>query len=117
MRQSEKRVFPRVAVKLTAHCRIGNRFIRDAVADLSEGGLYLRTREPAREGTPVRVAIALPAHDGVRFCTLVGNVARIDRDSKGSARGLGVSFSGTDIAVTDREALHGFVRERASDAA
>lgn len=114
MRQSEKRVFPRVAVTLTAHCRIGNRFVRDAVADLSEGGLYLRTREPAREGTPVRVAIALPATDGVRFCTLVGSVARVDRDAKGGARGLGVSFSGQDIAVTDRETLHGYVRQRSA---
>ncbi|MEW5743200.1 MAG: PilZ domain-containing protein [Myxococcota bacterium] len=117
MRQSEKRVFPRVAVTLTAHCRIGNRFVRDAVADLSEGGLYLKTREPAREGTPVRVAIALPATDGVRFCTLVGSVARVDRDAKGSAKGLGVSFSSPDITVTDRQTLTGFVRARAVAAA
>ncbi|MCC6336710.1 MAG: PilZ domain-containing protein [Myxococcales bacterium] len=114
MRQSEKRVFPRVAVTLTAHCRIGNRFVRDAVVDLSEGGLYLKTREPAREGTPVRVAIALPALDGVRFCTLVGSVARVDRDAKGSAKGLGVSFSGQDITLSDRETLTGFVRARAA---
>ncbi|GMU61839.1 MAG: hypothetical protein AMXMBFR34_36020 [Myxococcaceae bacterium] len=114
MRQSEKRVFPRVAVTLTAHCRIGNRFVRDAVVDLSEGGLYLKTREPAREGTPVRVAIALPALDGVRFCTLVGSVARVDRDAKGSAKGLGVCFSGQDITLSDRQTLTGFVRARAA---
>jgi uncharacterized protein (TIGR02266 family) len=114
MRQSEKRVFPRVAVTLTAHCRIGNRFVRDAVADISEGGLYLRTREPAREGTPVRVALALPMTDGVRFCTLVGSVARVDRDARGVARGLGVSFSGQDIAATDRETLHHYVRSRSA---
>lgn len=108
MRQSEKRVHPRVAVTLTAHCRIGNRFVRDAVADLSEGGLFLRTREPARPGTPVRVAIALPASDGVRFCTLVGSVVRVERDAKGHL-GLGVSFSGEDITLGDRETLKGFV--------
>lgn len=116
MRQQEKRIFPRVAVTLTAHCRIGNRFVRDAVADLSEGGLYLKTREPAREGTPVRVAIALPASDGVRFCTLVGSVARVDRDAKGAPKGLGVCFAGQDIAVSDRTTLHGFVRARAEAA-
>ena len=106
---SEKRIYPRVHVTLTAHCRIGNRFIRDAVADLSEGGLYLRTKEPAREGTPVRVALALPFLDGPKFCTLVGAVARVDRDARGSARGLGVSFIGTEIGVTDRTALTGFL--------
>lgn len=54
-----------------AHCRIGNRYVKDAVADLSEGGSYLKTREPAREGTPVRVALALPFGDGPKHCTLV----------------------------------------------
>ena len=105
----EKRVFPRVVVSLTAHCQIGNRYVRDAVGDLSEGGLYLKTREPARPGMPVRVAIALPYADGPRFCTLVGEVARLDRDPKGIMRGLGVSFS-RQIANPDREALHGFIR-------
>lgn len=105
----EKRVFPRIPVALTAHCRIGNRFVRDAVADLSEGGLYLKTREVARQGTPVRVALALPFPDGPRYCTLVGNVARVDRDAKGFARGLGVSFEGVEIEATDRSALSGFL--------
>lgn len=105
----EKRVFPRMNVALTAHCRIGNRYVRDAVADLSEGGLYLKTREPARQGTQIRVALALPYSDGPRFCTLVGEVARIDRDPRGLLRGLGVSFLGQEIAAPDREALHGFI--------
>jgi uncharacterized protein (TIGR02266 family) len=105
---NEKRIYPRLHVTLTAHCRIGNRFVRDAVADLSEGGLYLRTKEPAREGTQVRVALALPFTDGPKFCTLVGAVARVDRDSRGS-RGLGVSFVNGAIAADDLERLSGFV--------
>ena len=108
----EKRNFPRIPVALTAHCRIGNRFVRDAVADLSEGGLYLRTREPARPGTPVRVALALPFADGPRYCTLVGSVARVDRDPKGTLRGLGVSFEGLE-EMRDREALRGFLTKAA----
>ena len=107
--RSEKRHHPRFPVALTAHCRIGNRFIRDAIADLSQGGLYLRTREPAREGTPVRVALALPHADGPRFCTLVGNVARIDRDPRGRLLGLGVSFDDTQIARHDRSTLSAFI--------
>ena len=98
---------------LTAHCRIGNRFIRDAVADLSEGGLYLKTREPAREGTAVRVALALPHREGPKFCTLVGLIARVDRDSRGILRGLGVSFSDEEIAPNDREAVSAFLQQAA----
>ena len=109
MQEQEKRVFARIPVVLTAHCRIGNRFVRDAVADLSEGGLYLKTREPAQEGTPVRVAIALPHHEGPKFCTLIGNVARIDRDSRGSSKGLGVSFTSDEIGPTDYTALSSYL--------
>lgn len=105
----EKRVFPRIAVALTAHCRIGNRFVKDAVADLSEGGLYLKTKEPAAAGTPVRVAIALPFSEGPRYCTLVGAVARIDKDSRGFSRGLGVSFENVQLQGDDRTALHTFL--------
>lgn len=109
----DKRTFPRIQVALTAHCRIGNRFVRDAIADLSEGGLYLKTREPARAGTPVRVALALPFPDGPRYCTLVGSVARIDRDARGHSKGLGVSFEGTDMQMADRDALKGFLSSAA----
>lgn len=105
----EKRIFPRVPVSLTAHCQLGNRYVRDAVADLSAGGLYLKTKEPAREGTPVRVALALPFVDGPRFCTLVGSVVRVERDPKGRSQGLGVCFTGMEISPTDREALSGFL--------
>ena len=109
MQDHEKRVFTRVPVVLTAHCRIGNRFIRDAVADLSEGGLYLKTREPAREGTAVRVALALPHQEGPRFCTLVGNVARVDRDPRGILKGLGVSFANDEIGSADFNLLQSYV--------
>ena len=108
----DKRIYPRIPVALTAHCRIGNRFVRDAVADLSEGGLYLKTREPARAGTPVRVAIALPFQEGPRYCTLVGTVARIDRDSRGFSKGLGVTFEGIEENLGDRDSLKIFLSKR-----
>jgi uncharacterized protein (TIGR02266 family) len=108
--QQEKRVFVRVPVVLTAHCRIGNRFVRDSVADLSEGGLYLKTREPAREGTAVRVALALPHREGPKFCTLVGSVARVDRDHRGILRGLGVCFASNEIGSVDFSVLQSFIQ-------
>ena len=114
MPQSDKRVFPRIQVALTAHCRIGNRFVRDAVADLSEGGLYLRTKEAAKAGTPVRVALALPFAGGPKYCTLVGVVVRVDRDSRGVVKGLGVSFEGMGTDLHDRAALKGFLSKTAA---
>lgn len=108
----EKRGAPRVSIALTAHARIGNRHIRDTISDLSSGGLYLKTRQVAKEGTPVRVALALPYADGPRFCTLVGNVARVDRDGRGILRGLGVSFAAEEINAVDRDTLLEFIAGR-----
>ncbi len=109
----DKRTSPRVAVSLTAHCRIGTRYVRDFISDLSVSGLYLKTREPAREGTPIRVAVALPFEDGARFCTLVGSIARVDRDNRGILRGLGVTFDSAEIASDDKEAVSAFVLQAA----
>src|SRR4051812_27074438 len=109
MTNSEKRGFPRVAVSLVAHCRIGNRFTRESVIDLSGGGLYLRTREVAKKGTPVRVALALPHDTGPKFCTLVGCVAREDRDPFGKLRGLGVCLDPHQTPLHDRTLLTSFV--------
>ena len=109
MQGLEKRIFRRYPVELTAHCRVGNRYIRDAIVDLSEGGLYLRTREPAREGTSVRVALALPYAEGPHFCTLVGVVVRTDRDAKGHVKGLGVSFEDETLDGRDRATLASFL--------
>lgn len=106
----EKRVFRRVPVNLTAHCQIGSRFVRDAVSDLSLGGLFLRTREHAREGTPVRVALALPLElDSTTVCSFVGAVARVERDARGFLRGLGVAFSQDQSPATARAVLAGFM--------
>lgn len=107
---SEKRASRRVPVRLTARCQIGNRFVRDPIGDLSRGGLFLKTHEPAREGIPVRIALALPAEDGPQFLTLVGSVARVEKDERGRLVGLGVSFSEEEIAQLDRAALDTFLK-------
>ncbi len=101
----EKRATKRVPVNLTAHARIGTRFLKDGVGDLSSGGLYLKTKEPFPEGTPVRVAVALPDLDGPRICTLVGCVARLDCDEKGRPVGIGVSFAPDQMSEPDLQTL------------
>ncbi len=109
---SERREAARISVELPAHCRIGGRYVRDDIADLSRTGLYLKTREPAKQGTPVRVALSLPASDGVHFCTLVGEVARLDRDTRGILRGLGIRLRDGEIGAADRQALAQFLSGR-----
>ena len=77
---------------------------------LAVGGLFLKTREPAREGTAIRVALALPHADGPRFCTLAGTVVRVVRDGRGLTSGLGVRFEDAEISPVDRITLQRFLQ-------
>ena len=104
----EQRQDVRLPVTLTAHCQIGSRFVRETLVDLSENGLFLRTAEPAAEGTAIQVALALPYGSGTRFCTLTGQVVRAQRDSRGEREGLGVRFD-EGISPFDRDMLRGFL--------
>jgi PilZ domain-containing protein len=105
---TEQRKYMRLPVSLTAHCQLGSRFVRDTLTDLSEHGLFLRTTEPAQEGTAVRVALALPYADGLRFCTLTGNVVRVQRSPTGEREGLAIRFD-ENVASFDRDMLKSFL--------
>ncbi len=105
---SEQRREIRLPVALTAHCQLGSRYIRDSLSDLSEHGLFLRTQEPAQEGTAVRVALALPHTEGMRFCTLSGVVVRVQRNAAGEREGLAIRFD-DGTAAFDRDMLRGFL--------
>jgi hypothetical protein len=98
----EKRRQPRLSIELTAHCRIGDRHLRETLADISLTGLFLKTPSAAEPGSQVRIALALPYVDGPRFCTLVGNVVRTE------GQGVAVEFDG-EMDRFDRELLKGFL--------
>lgn len=100
---ADRRKSPRVPTSLHAHCQIGTRYVREALGDLSVTGFFLRTRETAAEGSPVRAAVAVPHAEGPRFLTLVGRVARVTRD------GLGVMFSRRETSASDLSTLERFI--------
>ena len=101
--QADRRKSPRIAVSLHAHCQIGTRYVKEALADVSVTGFFLRTREAVREGSPVRAAVALPGAEGPRFLTLVGQVARVTRE------GLGVMFSRRETSPSDLATLERYI--------
>lgn len=98
-----------------AHARIGHRYVRDAIGDLSDGGLFLRTKEAARVGAPVRVALVLPGANGPEYCTLVGRVLRVDPGGAGRGRGVAVQFELDQIAPADRNRLEEFLARAAAN--
>ena len=89
--------FSRIPVALTATAASAIRFIRDAVADLSEGGLYLPHPQCARADPAPGAAWRWRSRSPMApvLYTLVGAIgAGRHRDARlALAKGLGVSFA------------------------
>lgn len=103
---ADRRSDLRLPLSLTAHCQVGTDYSRGLLTDLSRHGLGLSTEQPWPPGTPVRVALALPHHEGPKFCTLAGTVVRT------RPGGVGVRLEEKQLSRTDHELLHGFIATR-----
>ena len=98
----------RLEVGLSAHCQIDGVVSQEALGDLSESGLYLRTRACSKIGARVRVVLGLPHIGGQRVCSLSGTVAWIDKGPDGELLGAGVEFD-HETDRQDYELLCGFL--------
>ncbi|MBS2027043.1 MAG: PilZ domain-containing protein [Deltaproteobacteria bacterium] len=100
---SERRADQRLPLSLTAHCQVGTDYSRSDVVDVSRSGIGLRTDTPWPPGTSLRVAMALPHHEGPKFCTLTGTVVRA------RPGGVGVRLDDSKASRSDRDVLAGFL--------
>ncbi len=89
VRQKVSRVEVRVATRESLRAS----YLRD----LSMGGLFVRSRQPLPEGTPVVIELSVEAESPLR---LRGEVVRQERLPDGTARGFGVRFSMVDLETT-----------------
>lgn len=79
-------------------------------ADLSAGGVFLRTQEPVQEGSYITIRIALP---GTRPFSALCRVVRAQSD-RGGVRAPGIALTFVDIAPRDKERIALYVDERSS---
>ena len=100
---SERRTEQRMPLSIAAHCQVGADYTRGHLVDVSRNGIGLRTEQSWPKGTDVRVALALPHHDGPKFCTLAGQVVRA------RPGGVGVRLDEAKSSRSDREVLSGFL--------
>lgn len=106
----ERRLHRRLSVGLQAHCQIDGIVSQEVLGNLSEGGLFLRTRAQLREGSRVRIVIGLPYIGGQRVCSLSGFVAWVARDDvTGTVSGAGVTIDVADTDDADEALLKGFL--------
>ncbi|MCX4239447.1 PilZ domain-containing protein [Paraliomyxa miuraensis] len=104
----ERRRFPRIRLALTVKLRFPSTeaALESSTVDISEGGVFIRMRQPRDEGTAIRLRLEV----GERQLEIGGVVVRCVRPGEGGPPGIGVLF--TDIAPEDAEFVKGLVRAR-----
>lgn len=89
MKPPERRQSARVPVTLELSYFSAGQLARDLVTDVSEGGLFVRTRKPLPIGTEVELHVELP--EGVT--RLQGRVVWL-RGPRAGEDGMGIAFVG-----------------------
>lgn len=108
MRPSEnKRKAPRLHHDIPVAYRSVGSFLSDWATNLSQGGLFINTRDPLPVGTAVNVIIQLP---GAAFpYDFAGRVARVTAFGNGENLAPGMAIEFRDVDEGRRRELEGFV--------
>jgi uncharacterized protein (TIGR02266 family) len=103
----EERRARRLHHDLPVAYRTAGGFLSDWATNISQGGMFINSRDPLQVGTTVRLIFQLP---GATFpCDLVGRVTRVVRweDDVSDPPGMGIEF--IDIDRERRERIEAFV--------
>jgi type IV pilus assembly protein PilZ len=105
--QENKRKTARLHHEIPVAYRSVGSFLTDWATNLSQGGLFINTRNPLPVGTAVRVIIQLP---GASFpYDLAGRVARVTDFGNGANLVPGMAVEFQDLDDGRRRELEGFV--------
>ena len=111
-RNSERRRHPRAPLSLLVQYRFNSfeDFLSEYSADISAGGMFIRTEEVREEGSLVHLQFWL--EDGTRLIEGTGRVARVIPPGDPSHEpGMGVEFVQLDVEST--ELIHQIVAAKA----
>jgi uncharacterized protein (TIGR02266 family) len=88
----ERRIHPRIPMHLSVKYSSAKEFFVDYSNNISAGGIFIRTSEPAEFGTKVLIEFSLP--EIPRKVKGLGEVVRVVRagDSEKEPAGMGIKF-------------------------
>ncbi len=105
---SERRVFDRYDVEWAVDCVASDTFLYASITNISEMGIFVRTTEPLKVGTKLRLAFAPPGAEAFKLegCVAWINPVRANGDNPNP--GMGIRF--LDLSPADRERLVDVIR-------
>ena len=108
----ERRAYPRLPLEMVVQFRLHdlNEFMRDYAANLSQGGMFIRTREPRAEGSLLYVQFRLK--DGASLIEGLARVVHVNGPDQ-PIPGMGLEFVNLDAKSV--ELIDRIVTERLPD--
>jgi uncharacterized protein (TIGR02266 family) len=110
----ERRIHPRIPMHLSVKYSSAKEFLVDYSNNISAGGIFIRTPEPAEFGTKVLIEFSLP--EIPRKVKGLGEVVRVVRvaragDSEKEPAGMGIKFLKFDLG--SEEYIRKFIAKNA----
>ena len=105
---ADRRNFDRYEVEWAVDCVASDTFLYASITNISEMGIFVRTTEPLRVGTRLRLCFAPPGAASFKLEGAVAWVNRVRENGDNPNPGMGVRFS--NLQPEERERLVEVIR-------
>lgn len=105
---ADRRNFDRFEVEWSVDCVASDTFLYASITNISEMGIFVRTSEPLKIGTKMRLTFAPPGGEGFELDGCVAWVNRVKPDGENINPGMGIRF--VDLQPDERERLVEVIR-------
>lgn len=105
---ADRRNFDRYDVEWAVDCVAADTFLYALITNISEMGIFVRTSDPLRIGTRLRLTFAPPGGDGFELEGSVAWVNGVKPDGENINPGMGIRF--VNLQPEERERLVEVIR-------
>lgn len=105
---ADRRNFDRYDVEWAVDCVASDTFLYASITNISEMGIFVRTSEPLKIGTKLRLTFAPPGGDGFELEGCVAWVNRVKPEGENINPGMGIRF--VNLQLDQRERLVEVIR-------
>jgi type IV pilus assembly protein PilZ len=105
---SERRIFDRYDVEWAVDCVATDTFLYASITNISEMGIFVRTTDPLKLNTKLRLTFAPPGAEGFQLDGCVAWVNNLRANGDNPNPGMGIRF--VDLQPEERERLVEVIR-------
>src|SRR4029079_13864463 len=90
--ESDRRINDRYDVEWAVDCVASDTFLYASITNISEMGIFVRTQDPLKIGTKLRLSFSPPGGEGFELEACVAWVNRMKPDGENINPGMGIRF-------------------------